>query len=403
MWAVAAALLIWQAVDPAAEGQKALNEGRYDEAVTAFSKAVAADPKDFFSHFNLALAYGYLRRDAEGVAEYRKTLDLKPGLYEAELNASILLMRDHAPAEALPLLLSSVAQKASEFQPRFLLAEAQLQTGAVDDSVASFTAALAIDPRSADAHLGLAHALARREDLAEAAPHFRQAAALGAQYRPALLELAGLYEKADLLTEAVAIYKEFPENAAAQRRMSELLLETNSSAEAAARLERVYAAEPSPANRALLAQAYVASRRLDKAIPLLADAVAADAANFELRMSYGRALRDSRRFAEAAVQFQEAARLKPGEAAAWTESGAALSLADQPEAALAAFERAYDLGQDTPGNWFSRAIILDKLRKLKPALDAYQRFLALSHGGLPDQEFQARQRSRIIQRELDRR
>ena len=249
----------------------------------------------------------------------------------------------------------------------------------------------------------MAHALARREDLADAAPHFRQAAALDAQYRSALLELAGLYEKANQLAEAVAIYKEFPEDAAAERRMSELLLEANSSAEAAARLERVYAADPSPANRMLLAQAYAANRQLDKAIPLLAACVAADTANYDLRMTYGRALRDRRRFDEAAAQFEAASKLKPNDAAAWTETGAALSLADQPEPALAAFERAYALGQDTAGNWFSRAIILDKLRRLKPALDAYQRFLALSHGGLPNQEFQARQRSRIIQIELDRR
>jgi len=39
---------------------------------------------------------------------------------------------------------------------------------------------------------------------------------------------------------------------------------------------------------------------------------------------------------------------------------------------------------------------------LKPALEAYQRFLSMSQGKNPDQEFQARQRVRIIQRELER-
>jgi hypothetical protein len=60
------------------------------------------------------------------------------------------------------------------------------------------------------------------------------------------------------------------------------------------------------------------------------------------------------------------------------------------------------LGENTAGNWFFRAIILDKAAQLKPALEAYQRFLSMSQGKNPDQEFQARQRVRIIQLELER-
>jgi hypothetical protein len=39
---------------------------------------------------------------------------------------------------------------------------------------------------------------------------------------------------------------------------------------------------------------------------------------------------------------------------------------------------------------------------LKPALDAYTRFLSMSQGKHPDQEFQARQRARIIRLELEK-
>jgi hypothetical protein len=38
---------------------------------------------------------------------------------------------------------------------------------------------------------------------------------------------------------------------------------------------------------------------------------------------------------------------------------------------------------------------------LKPALEAYQQFLAMSKDKFPDQEFQARQRVRIIRHELE--
>src|SRR5882672_813079 len=144
MWAVAVALLFLQAADPYAAGTKALEEGRYEAAVTAFTAAVAADAKDYAAHFHLALAYSLLHRDAEAIAEYRKTLELHPGLYEAELNGGILLLRTKEPAEALPLLEHASTQKPAEFRPRYYLAEAQLQTRAFDKAEASFAAALSI-------------------------------------------------------------------------------------------------------------------------------------------------------------------------------------------------------------------------------------------------------------------
>src|SRR5437016_4141283 len=70
----------------AADGLKALEQKNYVAAVELFTKALAADPADYSAHFNLALAYSLLDRDREAVASYRKVLELKPGLYQAELN-----------------------------------------------------------------------------------------------------------------------------------------------------------------------------------------------------------------------------------------------------------------------------------------------------------------------------
>jgi tetratricopeptide (TPR) repeat protein len=349
------------------------------------------------------MAYGFLHRDAEGVAEYRKTLEIKPGLYEAELNAGILLMRQKNPAEALPLFQAAAEQKPREFRPRYYLAEAQLQTGAPANAEENYRVALDLDSKSAGAHLGVAHALARQGKLAEAAPHFRQAAELDPNYRDGLLELADLYEKDKQAAEAIAIYREFPENAAAQGRLGELLLETKEYAGAIPHLEEAYAKDSTQENRAALAVAYLFDKQLDKALPLLEKSVAAEPSNYDVRMMYGRALRDKRQFPPAATQFSEAARLKPGEAKAWSELGGVLYMMEEYPQSLAAFDKARALGEDTPGNWFLRAIILDKLHQVKPALEAYQRFLSMSQGKNPDQEFQARQRARILQRELEKR
>ena len=71
-------------------------------------------------------------------------------------------------------------------------------------------------------------------------------------------------------------------------------------------------------------------------------------------------------------------------------------------------EQARQLGDDSAGNWFLTAIMLDGAHRSKPeiarqALAAYRKFLSLSDGKNPNQEFQARQRAKILQRELDKR
>src|SRR6266508_1169720 len=148
MWPVAAFLLFLQA-DSTTEGMKALDEGKYEVAVQAFRKAIAADSKDYFAHFNLAMAYTLLRRDPEAAAEYRKTLELKPALYEAELNGGIVLLRQKNPAEALALLEDAARQKPQEFRPRYYLAESQLQTGDYTKAEESYKLAIALDAKSA--------------------------------------------------------------------------------------------------------------------------------------------------------------------------------------------------------------------------------------------------------------
>ena len=402
MWVIAA-LLFFQSAGPGADGMKALEEGRYEAAAQAFAKAIESDPADYTAHFNLALAYSFLNRDQEGIAEYRKALELKPGLYQAQLNAGILMLRQKDPNAAVPLLEAASAQKPGEFRPRFYLAEAQLAAGDSVKAEQGYRAALELDGRSAGAHLGLGRALATQGKLPDAAPHFRQAAELDPEFRDSLLELAALYEKDKQYAEAIALYRQFPGNAAAQEHLGTLLIQSRQVDQAIPQLEQAYAQSPTPANRAALAAAYVFGNQGAKALPLLDQAVAGDPANYDLRLMYARALRDQKQYAPSAKQFAAAAKLKPDAGPVWDELGGVLYLSDDYPAALSALDRARQLGENSPGNTFFRALSLDRLHQVKPALEAYRQFLSLSQGKNPDQEFQARQRARLLQKELDKR
>jgi Flp pilus assembly protein TadD len=389
--------------NPAEQGLKALNDKQYQAAANDFTLALAADPKDYSLHFNLALAYSLMGKNAQAVPEYRKTLELKPGLYQAELNLGISLLREKQASDAVPVLRDAAAQKANEYRPNYYLADALFQAGDFPKAEQAFSAALALDPKSPDAELGLAHALAKEQKLDDAAPHFKKAAELNATYRDDLLELGSLYEAAKKPEQAMAIYQQFPENPGAQERLGVLLLQAGKAADAIPCLETAVGKSPTDANRAALAEAYLKNNQSDKALPVVEKILESTPNDFDIVMLYGRIIRDQRKFPEAAAAFDRATKLKPEAPQAWSELAGVLVMAENYPAALAALDRVAALNAEKPGHVFLRAIVLDKMRDLKPALAAYQKFLAMSHGEFPNQEFQARQRAKTLEREISKR
>ncbi len=349
-----------QGVDFYQEGAKALDAQKYDAAVDFFAKAIAADPQDYAAHFNRGLAFTYLNRETDAIAEYRRVLEIKPDVFEAELNlaTSLLKMNQFAVAEQM------------------------------------YSKALALKPDSQAAESGLGRTLAREGKLSEADPHYRKAGEVK--------ELAAEYELAKKPQEAIAIYKTFPEDPAAQERMGALLIEIGNPQDAIAPLELAVGKSPTAANRLALAEAYARTKQDAKAEPLVAAALAAAPGDIELRMFYAKLLRDERKFPEAAGQFQAAAKAKPDMADAWTELAGVLIMMDQYPPALAALDRVHALNAETAGHYFLRGMVLDKLHQPKDAMANYNQFLALSQGKNPDQEFQARQRVKTLEHEVKR-
>ena len=392
-----------QAVDFNAEGVKALDARNYEAAATAFLKAVAADPKDLSAHFNLALSYGMLGRDAQAIPEYKIVLDLQPGLYEAQLNLGMTLVRSKDPSGAIPLLRDASQKKPNEYRPVFALGEALFATGEFKDAEAAYTQAIALNSTAAPAVLGLGRSVARQGRLSEAEPQYRKAAMLDITYHDALLELAGLYDDAHKSTEAIALYREFPGNPIAQERMGALLLSSGQAKDALEPLETAVGKSPNAANRLALAQAYVQQGQTTKAEPLVAEAVKSSPDDVPLRLFYGRLLRDQRKFEGAAAQFQAAAQRQPDSVEAWNELAGVYLVSEKFPEALAAFDHVRALGAETTANYFFVAMAYDRLHQAKNALENYNRFLAGSHGEHADQEFQARQRVLTLEKELGKR
>jgi Tfp pilus assembly protein PilF len=395
-----AAVLLFAPPDFLAEGMKALDANQPAVAEPLLRQAAEATPGDFSVHFNLALALTLQGKDAEAAGELRRTLQLKPALYEANLNLGILLLRDKQPGEAIAPLREAADARPKESRPNLYLAQAFFETGYFAQAETSYRAAAEADPKSAGAQLGLARTLVKESKLQEAAAPFSVAAALDTRYHDALLELATAYDTARQPAAAIDIYRRFPENADAKQRLAQLQLQNGDAAAAIPALEESVRTNPSVPNRLALADAYKTNQQTDKSIGQLQLAVASDPSNYDVRMDLGRSLRDDRKFDAAAEQFTAAAKLRPDSVKAWNELASALIINEKYAECLTALDRVRALGQEAPGDFYFRALSLDRLRQLKPAIAAYQQFLTVAGGKFPDQEFLARQRVRILVNEL---
>lgn len=391
-----------QAAGLQAAGLQALDHQDYQKAEDIFSGLSTANPQDYASLFYLALAHTGLNKDADAVTEYKRVLVLKPGLYEAELNAGMVLLRDHDAAAATPFLQQAVQAKPNQARPQRYLGDALLQTGDTAGAATAYRAALAQDPKMAVAELGLGQSLLQQGKLDEALPHYQQAAALDAALKSYLLEIAGALSKANRTDAAIPLLKQFPTDPGACEELGRIYLSQHQAADAVPAFKSAVEISPTPANRLSLATAYLQNNQPDLAAPILEQALASDPKDYDLRMAVGRIYRDKRQFSAAGNQFVAAGEIKPDSVRAWNEAASVFVMAEQYPQALAALDKVRALNAEKPGDFYYRALVYDKLRQIKLALENYQRFLSVSNGQFPDQEFIARQRSRILEKEANR-
>jgi tetratricopeptide (TPR) repeat protein len=155
--------------DPSADGMKALEGQKYEDAVRLFGEAVAKTPEDIAARFHLALSLSLLNRDGEAVAEYKKVLAAQPGLFEAQLNLGVLHLRMKQNDEAMALLGEARKQKPAEYRPNYYMGEALLAAGKLEEAEAALRAALNADGKRPEAQLAMGRAVARQGRVKESA------------------------------------------------------------------------------------------------------------------------------------------------------------------------------------------------------------------------------------------
>jgi len=140
-------------------GQTAFRAGRYEEAVAAFRKAVAAAPDSVAARVNLGSALGEMGDVDAALVEYDRTLEIAPENPTALFNAGRLRASRGEIEAALAQLRSAADNAPEDVSIRLLFADLLNAAGDPQGALNEYRAAADLDPDSESARLGEAQVL----------------------------------------------------------------------------------------------------------------------------------------------------------------------------------------------------------------------------------------------------
>jgi tetratricopeptide (TPR) repeat protein len=159
-------------------GRTLLFQGRVDEALEHFQKAVAIQPESAAFHACLGSAFYEKKRMDEAIVQFQKALEIKPDFAEAHNDLGSCLLQTGRVNEAIAHF-----QRALEIRPNFAgaaeahntLGDGLLQIGRVNEAMIQYQKALKIKPDFLEANNNLASSLLETGRVDEAMVYYRRA------------------------------------------------------------------------------------------------------------------------------------------------------------------------------------------------------------------------------------
>ncbi len=343
-------------------------ENHPDAAVANYKKSIDADPKRFESRLSLGLLLARQGHSPEALEQLTAAVALQPDPPNPTAQAQAYralarLERTTDPAAAKQHLLDAL--HLGPEQPDDLLLTAEIATANEDDEIAetAYRQVLARQPESSDATAGLVHLLLKEKKYSEAETLLR-----------------------------TAISRD-PDNPALNSQLASTLTYEGKKDEALAVLEKLHILKPDdPLIGGMLADAYTQNGNPEKGEPILVDLLKKYPQNTDLLNSRAENLLQQHRYPEAIVAFQAALKLSPENAEDWMQLAIAASQDKQYALVLQSLSMRAKFADENAGSNFLRATAYDNLHQKKEAVEYYEKFLAVSAGKFPDQEWEAQHR-----------
>lgn len=400
------------AEDPASslldQAETLLSKGDAAGAKPLLEQATQKNPKNYQAWYDLGYAEQALNEREQAIAAYRKSLEINPKVFEANLNLGIILASASQTQEAAKYL-----KAATELQPASHVERSKehawlalgqiLLPGDSGGAEQAFLSASKLAPSDPQPHLllGELYENSGKFDQAKAQYHQSLNASDPPQRARALRGLVNVAVASKQYGEAETNVRQYlattPNDSQAHLLLGRLLAAQGKNDEALHELD-AGGNQNDPAVLREKAELLSAVHREGDAIPIYKLLVSDRSNDAQLRYEYGLALMHEHQWVPAEEQLLAAVKLNPNLAPAYGDLAVVASENEQYDLTLKALEIRTKLLGDNPGTFFLRATALDHLRRFPEATENYRQFLAVANGKYPDEEWKARHRLIAIEK-----
>jgi tetratricopeptide (TPR) repeat protein len=409
----AAAPLEQDALSPeVAKAEAAIVKNDWKTAEPLLDAWLAGHPEDERALFDAGYLADAQGRNDDAVSLYRRAVTVDPKSFEAQVSLGLLLARLGEPAEARPVLWTATALDAGAAGPAAkakawrALAEIDMHgiDGTPDPSQASIDLleALKISPET-EADTLIAASLAESSgDSAGAEAAYRRTLKADPNSSTAIAGLAHLLiqqkkypEAEELLQEAL---KKTPEDAAMTAQLAAVMV-AQDKADALPLLQQFHQKHPQEKTiTRMLAEVEADAGEYADSDQLYTVLLTATPKDEALLAGHGQNLIRLHRYSEALKAFQAATEIDETDGDAWNGLAFAAFQTHQPAITLQALTARSKYLPETATIDFLWATAYDTLHDKKQAVAYYHRFLESAAGKFPDQEWQARQRLALLEK-----
>ena len=178
--------------------------GYWKNSISLFNHVLQATKDNYLAHNNLGTALAAEGKKEEAIAHYRKAIEINPTFTIAHLNLGAALVAQGRIEEALAAIKMNPNQEEAHFHLGVVLAA----QGRNEEAIAHYLAAIKINPNYDDAHYNLANLFMKQGKIEEAIAHYRQAIKINPDHADAHCNLANVFVKQNKIDQAIEHFRE---------------------------------------------------------------------------------------------------------------------------------------------------------------------------------------------------
>jgi len=147
-------------------------QGKMEEALAQYDRALELDPESKNAHFGLGILYAELGKRGEALLEYQRAIAIDPTYSEVYLNLGALYMQMDQPQEAIEQYQKAIASTPYYAQAHYNLGVAYRKIDKPRQAMESYEKAIRYEPSFVAARINLGIAYYERKRLEDAREQF---------------------------------------------------------------------------------------------------------------------------------------------------------------------------------------------------------------------------------------